>query len=314
MFYAQSWLLTHYLYCGNNPKIKGKFAQFLNAINDTPLEIEGCFQQVYGMSSSQLQLELRGYLDGGQFHLVTGNFPIGDFSDKIHFEPVSEIERSVALENLRWRASRTDDGAAYRLMALAERDPKLAKTYEVLASFTYKKERDRRQAEGYWTKAVECGSTNAYVYLQLAKADMSAAKEVSSLDYRMPQVTCDVLRKNLDRAVELRPDYLEAWSALAQVEAFAVKPRTPVLNQLKAYLPLMRSQTRANTLASIAVFAWRQRDVGTCRALMAMAEEAKPGPSAKNLLRLINKKLALAEQKKAESEPAEETLKPIDRS
>jgi Protein of unknown function (DUF1570) len=310
VFYAQSWLLVHYLTCGTDKQVQGKFPQFLEAVNDSPQGLEERFRQVYGMSYSQMEISLRSYMSGGRFAVRTCKIPVGNFTDKIHFEPVGEIERDVALENLRWRG-RTDDGVAFRLLALAERDPKAAKPYEALASFSLNKGRDRRQAETYWELAVERGSTNAYVYLQLAKVQLRGIMANPSLDNRIPPAICDSLRKNLDRAVELRPNYMEAWDAMAQVEAFSEKPRASVVNQFKSILPLMRS--KANTLASLAIIAWRQGDAETCRSIMDMVEKSKPGPTAKNMIRLLNKKLGQVEEKQPASEPEEEALKPIDR-
>jgi tetratricopeptide (TPR) repeat protein len=200
---------------------------------------------------------------------------------------------------------------AFRLLQLAERDPKSPKPYEALAAFSLGKGRDRRQAETYWEQAVERGSTSAYVYLQLAKAQLRPIMRNPSLDYRIPPVVCESMRKQLDRAIELRSNYMDAWDTLALVEAFSEEPRASVVNQFKSVLPLMRS--KSNTLVSLAIIAWRQGDLETCRSILGMVEKAKPGPTAYNLARMLNKKLGQAAEKQPMAEPEDDALKPIDR-
>jgi tetratricopeptide (TPR) repeat protein len=196
------------------------------------------------------------------------------------------------------------------LLQLAERDNKAARPYEILAAYTLVKGRDRRQAESYWEKAVERGSTNAYVYLQLAKRELRGIMGNPSLDYRVPSPVCEQIRKSLDRAVELRPDYMEAWESLAQLEAFSEKPRGVVINQVQAILPRMRN--KANALTALAIIRWRIDDLDTCRAMLVAASAANPGPTAKNIIRILSKKLAQSPDNKTEVAPEIATPASID--
>lgn len=66
MFYAESWLLTHYLMAGDNPILRVRFAQF------TPLLKEGesseqAFTNALGVSLTAMQAELKRYAQAGQF-------------------------------------------------------------------------------------------------------------------------------------------------------------------------------------------------------------------------------------------------------
>lgn len=74
---------------------------------------------------------------------------------------------------------------------------------------------------------------------------------------------------------------MEAWDALALIEAFSAEHRASEVNQFKTVLPWMRS--KSNTLAALAIIAWRQRDLETCRAIIGMVEKAKPGATAYDL-------------------------------
>lgn len=231
------------------------------------------------------------YTATGKYTITTYKTPVGDFAEKIHFEPASEIDRDIALENLKWRIQNTNTGLSYKLLTLAERDPKSAKPYEILASVMLNVDHDQRQAEEYYRKAVERGSTNAYIYLQLALAELSETRPDDSLDYRLPEKICDSLRGNLDRAIELRTNYLEASNALFLVETFAVKPRASMIDQSESILPLMRPQAKADALVCISVIAWRQGEIENCRSIMALVEKLGPGPIAQSLLKLLKNEL-----------------------
>ena len=300
IFYAQSWLLVHFLYCGTDKNVQGKFTQFFEGVEENPTALEAQCQRVYGMNFAQMESALSGYLSGGRFNVRTVKLPIGDFAGKIRFEPMGAVERDTVLENLRWRI-RPEEGSPLHMLQLAERDPKAARPYEVLAAYTLGKDRDRQQALAYWEKAVERGSINAYVYLQLAKAQLKDVTNILSLDYRAPQLVAEPIRKYLDRAVELRPDYMEAWEALAELEAVAEKPRVPVVVQIQNRVPKMRSQ--AKTLCALAIIRWRIGDLKTCREIIGVLKKQNLArTNVPILINRLNEKLAKAEQAKKEAE------------
>jgi tetratricopeptide (TPR) repeat protein len=296
VFYAESWLLVHYLICGANKNTQGKFPEFINAVNGSPEKQEARFREVFGMSYSEMESELRVYMNGGRFQTALLKLPIGDFSEKIHFEPVGEVERDSTLENLRWRV-RPEEANPARMLELAERDLNAARPYEVLGAYTLVKGHDRPRALDFWRNAVERNSNNAYVYLQLAKDQLRDIIAAPSIDFRAPVGVTVPIRKYLDRAVELRPDYLEAWEALAQIEAYAEKPRAEVITRVESILPMMHS--KASTLAALALVRWRARDFKTCGLMLEELKACAPSHStAAILMNRLNERLAQSEQPK----------------
>jgi tetratricopeptide (TPR) repeat protein len=313
VLYAESWLLVHYLICGANKNIQGKCGEFFDAaMNDTPDSLETHFRRVFGMSYSQMEIALRDYTTGGRFKVSTIKLPVGDFRDKIHFEPVSDVERDTILENLHWRI-RAETVSGLRLLRLTERDPQAARPYEVLAAYALARDHDKLQAIEYWEKAVEHNSDNAYVYVQLAKNRMRGIMDFSSLDFRAPAAVADPIRKYLDRAVELRPNYLEAWEALARIEAYAERPRPSVVIRVQNCLPMMRSKT--DTLAALAIIRWRIGDLKTCREILDLLKTSSLAQTnVRNIVNRLNEKLAQAEAKNKTEEGVELVAPaPIDR-
>jgi tetratricopeptide (TPR) repeat protein len=69
MFYAESWLLTHYLMAGDNAILRERFAQF------TPLLKEGqspeqAFTNALGVSLAAMQAELKWYAQAGHYSAI----------------------------------------------------------------------------------------------------------------------------------------------------------------------------------------------------------------------------------------------------
>jgi len=107
-----------------------------------------------------------------------------------------------------------------------------------------------------------------------------------SLDYRMPEAWASELRGWLDRAVELSPNYLEAWESLAWVEAMAENPRIEVLNRVQRLVPRMRDQDL--TLLAIALIRARQHDEATAGQIAGLLLDS---PKTKADIRAIARKL-----------------------
>ncbi|HUJ44778.1 MAG TPA: DUF1570 domain-containing protein [Opitutaceae bacterium] len=273
IFYAESWALVHYLVCGEDcatdlPKLR-RFKDLL-ALPDSV--VDRSFREAFGMSYGDMEANLRRYLQSGQYFIHRDKLPVGDLSAQVKFRTADDFEQEVALVNLRWRV-RQDASTAYRLLQLAQSRPGAPRPHEVLAAVAMR-EGDPEGAFVHWRRAADLGSENAYIYLQLAKEKLDEITSGLSLDYRMPAELTGQLRSWLDRAVGLSPNYLEAYEALADVEALAESPRLDVMNRVQGNLPRMKDKMR--TLFAIAIVRWRTQDFVTARQiavfLMAMPQ------------------------------------------
>lgn len=69
VFYAQSWLLTHYL--TRSPKRSPQLTAFLK-LRPTPEDLESAIQDAFGVGSAGLEKELKAYFDGtGERNTIT---------------------------------------------------------------------------------------------------------------------------------------------------------------------------------------------------------------------------------------------------
>jgi hypothetical protein len=277
LFYAQSWALLHYWTCGF---IKGenqvaKMERFFDLLQ-TGRSPEEAMQAAFGKSLDDVQQELSSYVRGGRYMTRSNKIPKVDYGERVTFRPATDLERDVTLANLKWRLQRNGD-ASYAMLQFAERDAASARPYELLAAIAMM-DRERGRAIEYWRKAAELGSNNPYIYVQLAEDTLRQSMNRLSLNFRLPDAAAAELRGWLDRALELNPDYAEAWDWLALTEAFSQTMRNKTVNRAIAKGEVLRQRPRF--LAAIALIALRQGEMALAAA-QAQSLLARPDVNAR---------------------------------
>lgn len=281
-FYANAWLLTHYLVFGSDSTNAAKLLHFLSLMERAGAGAAASFEEAFGKNFQQMEAALEEYASSGQCLVRIKKVEFPDLFEKIKFAPLDAVSRHVVLEKLRWQVRRPRKNSdkfgdpnldsRYRLADLAESAPSSPKPHEALALIAAADDR-REDALSHWQKAAELGSEDPYTYFALAKDPVHYLLDSPSLDYRMPELVADPLRRNLERAIELRPEYREAWECLAQIEAFAAQPRIAVINRLQTYVQTI--EKKANLLAALAIIRWRFNDLATSHAILDSLEIEK---------------------------------------
>ena len=250
VFYAESWLLVHYAILSEDRKTTLPALQQFASLLATPgRPIEESFRKAFGMGYDEMERRLYGYLRGGRYHKGTGPLALANLASTITFAPADDFERELTLLDLRWRLQAPGD-TTYRLMQLARQRPASPRPYELLAIIAAQ-DNDPEGALEKWRHAAELGSKNGYAYLVLAREKLDQMLHSYSPDYRLPDDLAATLRGWLDRALSLNPNYLDAFEALALVEAMAERPRPEVLNRIQESVPQMRDKSL--TLFALAV-------------------------------------------------------------
>ncbi len=222
MFYAESWLLTHMLYLGDNYRTKFNiFFQNLQATNSA----ERAFQTAYGKSVRDVELDLRQYMRGA-------TVSVGVFDAKLEkpFEqPVavasSPFETGLVLGDLD-TLLRKRDQAQQIFDRLAKDEPKRWEPQSAMGYLAWR-EGERLAARNHFARAVELGSNDGQMYFDYAKLLQG--------DLAKDQVLEDSLKKALD----LRPDLTEARILLG-VHYYNVKRyglAVTTINQIKRLTP-----------------------------------------------------------------------------
>jgi tetratricopeptide (TPR) repeat protein len=212
-FYAQSWLLIHYILNGNNDNRTEKLKSFLNAVikGDSP---EIAYKQITGGDLKDLEKELENYL-------LIQNFPTKTLSLKKPLrslvnpviEPISEAEVYAFQGELLFNTNRLDEAEIYLKRALWL-DPKLSQTNTSLGLIKMK-EGNFPQAKKYLETALENDPENYLINYKYAY--ILSREDADNFGYirRFDEETFENMRKSLQKSISLNPRYPEALYLLA---------------------------------------------------------------------------------------------------
>ncbi|MBX3751286.1 MAG: DUF1570 domain-containing protein [Opitutaceae bacterium] len=266
IFYAESWALVHYLMSGRNSEYPKALNKYLQVLMVHGRHRDPGFAAVTGIDVALLERELRKYLRSGRYNLyeLEGALRPTENALPVEFRAAPEMEKDCALWQLRWLSQR-DAVCNYELLSLSKRMPDSPRPFEALGGNAWRSE-EPDQALEYWAKAAARGSRNAFIHTQLARTPVEAMLHYLDLSYRLPAAKCDELRDLLVKALAIEPDYGDALTLLAIVEAFAENPRPANINLVQRGTAKIRDPRRFHL--ALAIIRWRFGDHATCRKLV----------------------------------------------
>jgi tetratricopeptide (TPR) repeat protein len=193
VFYAESWALAHMLYLSTD--YQTKLPEFLSRVKSDSSQA-ALFQQVYGKSLRQVQIDLERYIRGGQFNGQIFDVVLEKSADSPEIRPATPVESGLALaELLAGTRKREEAKAAYE--SLARANPKDPEIELAMANAAWMNS-DREEAKRHFARAIEVGTTDAKVYFNYATM-------LQGQDGKDAEIMA-LLRK----ATELKPDLVEA--------------------------------------------------------------------------------------------------------
>lgn len=289
VFYAQSWLLAHYMIFGNNDNrvTLKKLDVFLDLCETPGLSMADAFKQAFGMDYAQLERALRDYRKRGSYTTVTSPVPTKSIRKQITANPANPLERDIELAGFKWRGRQSIE-AEFLLLQLLEKNPKNPRIYEILAEIkSY--QREIPAADDHWARAVENNSFNPMAYISLLRSFYR--KSEFSLKYIMPDAMCAEYRRLVDRALELAPDSMEAHELLAIIESQSPQIRAGEMNRVLSALSSMRERTI--TYLALAVTYWRLKQYKNAEAVIkALLADPKATHAQKRMARDVLREVA----------------------
>jgi tetratricopeptide (TPR) repeat protein len=225
LFYAQSWLLTHYLMLGPYPGYRSRLG-YLTTLLKQGQPISQAFTNAFQNSLENMEQQLRTYFAAGQF--TTLEMKVGtDLSAprNLATRPLLPVEIPFRLGMELLRIDRQPAAEKYfnQALALAPASPL---PYEGLGLLAVR--RDQREAAlNNLRQAIERNTTSYLVYSTCA-SELFEQQAASPGTYTtMPKKVAAEIRSNLEKALALMPDYgaahhLLGFLLLVQAEDFAV--------------------------------------------------------------------------------------------
>ena len=212
-FYAQAWALVHYLLQSDGGQRVAELARYseLRAAGET---FEESFRQAFKVDISTVERDLRRYVLRDSYRSVTytAAAPLASAA-QMQTRRLSEAETHAYLGDLLYHNNRLDAAEAHLQQALA-RAPDLAAAHAALGMVRL---RARRYAEAIKELRQAAGADpqdyRAHYYLAEALSRQSLGPNNAIVRY--PAATAAAMRAALKRAIELNPNFAEAYHLLA---------------------------------------------------------------------------------------------------
>jgi Tfp pilus assembly protein PilF len=216
VFYAESWLLTHFLMAGDVPGFVARFGQFSALLHQGQLPIPA-FTNALGVSLPVMQAQLRRYFIRGQFRpidlLVSSNLA-APIASKVR--GVTPVEVSFRLGDELMQIGRLDEAKAQfdRGAELAPASPLPHEGLGLLAD----KRGDHDEALPEFKMAMARGSENSLVYYAYAREKYLATADAGERHTRLEGPLAVEIRQALQRSLALAPDFAPAHEMLGFFE------------------------------------------------------------------------------------------------
>lgn len=265
MFYAESWLLTHFLMAGDNDAYRARFGQFTILLRQGQLPVQA-FTNALRSSLPVVEAELERYLQRGVFlpidlSLATGvSAPVNCAADNL-----TPVEIYYRLGDELLRIDRLDEAEAE--FAAAEKiAPASPLPREGLGLLAHARQQHDAALSELKT-AIQLGSENFLTYYLCALEEFQAAAESKDVYVRVPADQARQIRGHLTQALALMPDFGPAQELFGFFELVQGEPLAAAGRHLERAIQL--EPENRSYLLSLAEFQFQARNPDAARQTLA---------------------------------------------
>ncbi|HEY5345910.1 MAG TPA: tetratricopeptide repeat protein [Verrucomicrobiae bacterium] len=216
LFYAESWLLAHYLTAGDNAVLKARFRQFTPLLQQgqTPLQ---AFTNALQISLPALEKELRRYLENKTFTGISFVLPDNVAAPKnLATRGLTPVEIYFRLGDELLRIGRLDD--AGKMFAAAQAfAPASPLPYEGLGLLAVRRNQTD-EAVRQFHEAIQRGSVNFLAYYFYAWGQFHRAAETPDAQGGLPKAIAAEIHSDLLQSFALMSDFGPAHELFGIVE------------------------------------------------------------------------------------------------
>jgi tetratricopeptide (TPR) repeat protein len=215
LFYAQAWAMVHYMIQGNDGKNVENLGRYLDLLMRNT-EAKSAFTQSFQMDYVTMEKELKNYIQKSTYRINEATFDRKlEFDAEMKVAALTEAEGAAYLGDLLSHTQRHAEAKTKLEQAIAL-DPEMPRAHAALGSVLMALN-DFQGARKHLAKAAESSSADylthyQYAYL-LSRDGMGEDRVINSYS---PE-SAKIMRTELRKAIELKPDYAESYHLLALV-------------------------------------------------------------------------------------------------
>jgi tetratricopeptide (TPR) repeat protein len=216
MFYAQSWLLTHFLMLGDKPEYKARFKQLTPLLKQGE-SAEAAFKNAFQTSLPSMEADLRRYLEAGKFNYLDLAIPENLWSrQEMVSRVLSPVEVCFRLGVQLIRVGRFEDAQAIFSHAkkLAPASPLPYEGLGLLAA----EQRKHELAVRFLHEALQRGGGSFLAHYDYAFEAFQGVAQSPDKYGPLDSDTAAELRRELEKSLTLMPEFGPAHRLLGVVE------------------------------------------------------------------------------------------------
>jgi tetratricopeptide (TPR) repeat protein len=305
IFYAESWMLTHYLLQGESQKRRPQLARFVDLVR-SKLAVDEAFQQAFQISLDAFEKDFKSYVQGAKYMATAVTFAKKlDFDSGMQSAPLTEGEAEAYLGDLLLHTRRYNDAESHLQQALTL-SPELSMAE---ASFGMLRVRQGRLADArqFLEKAVAGNSQNYLAHFYYAYALSGLSFEGMQVVHGYSPEAAATMRAELRKAIALKPDFAESYAMLGFINVVRNEEIDETIALLKRALTMSRSNQRV--IFMLAQLYMRKENFAEARQLLEPLTRTSPDPElrqhAQSLLEGVNRtEERMAQEKALEKEVA----------
>jgi tetratricopeptide (TPR) repeat protein len=274
IFYAESWMLMHYLLQGEGQKRRPQLARFVDLLRASAT-IDDAFQRAFQINLDAFEKDFKSYVQGAKYMATAITLEKKlDFDSEMQSGPVTEAEAQAYLGDLLLHTHRLND-AEIRLQQALTLNPELPMAETSLGMLRVRQGRldDARQ---HLQKAVAANSQNylAHYYYAYALSGLGMTGDQIISGYESE--TAATMRSELKRAIELKPDFPESYALLGFINVVRNEEVDETIDLLKHALTISRASQRVPFM--LAQLYMRKENFAEARQLLEPLARNSPDP------------------------------------
>ena len=260
-FYAESWLLTHFLMAGDNPVYKARFGQFTRLLREGSLPVPA-FTNALQSPLGVVEAELRRYLQRGRFAPIELTLRADVSEPKaLALRAITPVETYFRLGDELLRIGRLDAAESYftRVQKLAPASPL---PYEGLGLLAAEREM-HEEALHRLQEALQRGSTSFLAHFAYAREKYRLTADAQ--DRYLPLKAGDAaeIREELHKSIALMPNFGPAHELLGFFEM--VQGDEPATAEQHLMRAIQLEPENTSYLLSLAQAQWRDKNPEAAR-------------------------------------------------
>jgi len=242
VLYAQSWITVHYFMAKH---MMGQVSAYVRYVQDEHQPVPGAIRKAFNMEPEQLDKAISAYFRGGTVSYFKAPAPPN--SDKFDFtsRPLNDLELQTILADFDFHARDYRQRGLATFAEILNKQPDNPIANRALGYAALEKG-DWDKAEEYFRRAAANDSKDPQVHYMVA----SGLYRKSMTTGKVPE-DLELMKKELNTAIALDPDYADAYGLLGMTLAFSGDKENAVATLKKAIQMNPRNEWNYNNLASV---------------------------------------------------------------